>query len=749
MKLSVLQLLALASFAPCLIFSQDAPLPPEDPVSTSLVFVTHGPPRPVIPLPGESSTSLANIPGNYEPNPSSLPVTEPVAPGQPIATPVLGNEPGSESADQPSEPQPTTIPGEAAPGADETAVLPGTGPGEGGALPETSGADQLPTASPSGTVSTSVNDGNAGPNPVDDPGATESGSPGTKSPGDVDVNASSAATSAGQDENPSPIDGETQPAVSQTQAPSEGGSTVTHDVLGPPQVTSEAAGPKSTAEGDGPPVAAAPGTETEGEQATVTGTDGEVVTWSAVRDPEHTDNTQTRTQTDDDGAIIIIFPGGWKWSPVGGIRGGPLPTSNPKPIDNGKDDPDDDDKAEDEDDNDEEECTTTAPPKCTLTLSYYTGEDGTGTSTRIGSCAPITGCVSGEQSTTTTTIASDVPRITGILENNNFGREDIDLGPMEEDTVKYFAEIFKKWGISSNNTEDEPPKPSCDMYAYGSDAECMELFSASFCDTVDEDKNEAVSRNLTYQDVVGDAKRAVATGAERRSLWRRQSKCSSHEFDFEWTGADGSCDLSCSKAFSQLQTQCYRPLYFPGLAAKGSINIGCGTYSYCVSKKLDSASTTLPSGSATATSEAKTRTAEPKPTTTEVKFEVRNLQCNNEDDFWGHADISDRGVKGVIENACSHSSHENLYMTPDSKPYVKEFEDVDTHKHRVTWSWIDGCSMKNEKVKVFDPLDEGILPGNNTRCGIVMGDTWWDCNNGGVGGSEDVGCVRYLLESGI
>lgn len=124
---------------------------------------------------------------------------------------------------------------------------------------------------------------------------------------------------------------------------------------------------------------ATPGTEPEGEQATVTSSDDEVVTWSAVRDPEHIDNTKTITQTDDDGAIVPIFPGGWWWSRLDGLKGGPLPTGNPKPIDNGKDDPEEDDKDEDDDDDDEEKCTTTAPPRCTLTLSYYTGEDGEGT----------------------------------------------------------------------------------------------------------------------------------------------------------------------------------------------------------------------------------------------------------------------------------------------------------------------------------------------------------------------------------
>jgi hypothetical protein len=112
-------------------------------------------------------------------------------------------------------------------------------------------------------------------------------------------------------------------------------------------------------------VTSAPGTKTktERQQATITGTDGKIATWTAIRDPDHTDNAQTQTQTDDDGGVILIFPGGWKWISVpGGNKGGPMPTMNPAPGGNGKSDPDNDD--------DDENCTTTAPPKCTLTMSY-------------------------------------------------------------------------------------------------------------------------------------------------------------------------------------------------------------------------------------------------------------------------------------------------------------------------------------------------------------------------------------------
>jgi len=158
-----------------------------------------------------------------------------------------------------------------------------------------------------------------------------------------------------------------------TTTPSRGTAT------DPSEATTRPADPKSTATNDDPLLTSPAPSKTRGQQTTVTGTDGETATWSAVRDPELSDVTQTQTQTDDDGAIIVIFPGGWKWSPVGGgKKGGPTPTAVPTVEGDGEDDPEDED--EDEDDDDEEErCTSTRPPTCTMTMSYYTNDKGEGT----------------------------------------------------------------------------------------------------------------------------------------------------------------------------------------------------------------------------------------------------------------------------------------------------------------------------------------------------------------------------------
>lgn len=173
---------------------------------------------------------------------------------------------------------------------------------------------------------------------------------------------------------------QTRPNVSETHITSGTESGGLHNtsqgghITDPIEATTGAAVPKSTAISEEPVVTSHELSETPIQQTEITDTDGQVVTWSATRDPQHTDNFRTVTQTDDDGGLIVMFPGGWKWSPIGGgKKGGPTPTADPTLGDDKNEDPDD------EDDDDRETCTSSAPPKCTLTMSYYTQEDGVGT----------------------------------------------------------------------------------------------------------------------------------------------------------------------------------------------------------------------------------------------------------------------------------------------------------------------------------------------------------------------------------
>lgn len=119
-------------------------------------------------------------------------------------------------------------------------------------------------------------------------------------------------------------------------------------------------------------------------EVTVTGSKGVVATYVASQDPKYTTNRKSITTTDDHGHNIIIFPGGWRWIPLGlpplGLP--PPPKSNPDPHDHdnhgGKDDGHSEDHrtSHSKSSTSSARCTTTAPPECTKTVSFVTSGTG-------------------------------------------------------------------------------------------------------------------------------------------------------------------------------------------------------------------------------------------------------------------------------------------------------------------------------------------------------------------------------------
>ncbi|KAM0454010.1 hypothetical protein ACHAO4_004758 [Trichoderma viride] len=116
----------------------------------------------------------------------------------------------------------------------------------------------------------------------------------------------------------------------------------------------------------------------------VTGSKGIVATYSATRDPKYTTNRKTITTTDDHGHNIVIFPGGWRWIPIGlpPLRLPPPPKSNPDPHDHDDHGGNDDGHSEDhrtshsKSSTSSARCTTTEPPECTKTVSFITSGTG-------------------------------------------------------------------------------------------------------------------------------------------------------------------------------------------------------------------------------------------------------------------------------------------------------------------------------------------------------------------------------------
>lgn len=119
-------------------------------------------------------------------------------------------------------------------------------------------------------------------------------------------------------------------------------------------------------------------------EITVTGSKGIVATYVATQDPKYTTNRKTITTTDDHRHDIIIFPGGWRWIPIGlpPLRLPSPPKLNPDPHDHDNHGGNDDGHSEDHRTSHSKwstssaRCITTTPPECTKTVSFVTGATG-------------------------------------------------------------------------------------------------------------------------------------------------------------------------------------------------------------------------------------------------------------------------------------------------------------------------------------------------------------------------------------
>ncbi|UKZ81306.1 hypothetical protein TrVFT333_009078 [Trichoderma virens FT-333] len=411
----------------------------------------------------------------------------------------------------------------------------------------------------------------------------------------------------------------------------------------------------------------------------ITGSMGTVVTYVATRDPKYTTNTRTTTATDDRGDDVIIYPG----------------ALNPDPEDHDHDHDRDQSKSTTE----SEDCTTTKPPSCTKTVSYISS--GTGfTSTILGTCPPVSGCISGEQSTTTTTIATSRPYIW-----IKYPLEPDFADPLEEiddDTIQYFNDLFDKQDISLE--DDENLVASCGGNTPGIPVFCLNSFSTDFCQEVHADLG--------------------LTGIHPRRLLTKRNLCSDWSFEFRWSGALFECRKSCLDYLDIVRNECFQ---FKS-NDEGFLDAGCGTYNLVI-KPILSTSTS-------------TSTTESPPEPTEIPktpLELKPVMCEDEANFPGHGDVHKGDQKRQAESFCETyflEGQHDLYMGPQNTTVWATTGFIETNLY-FSVSWIDGCETTVDSQNAMLPL------GNDMACSDILVKTYRDCINGGVGGYIDAGCLRY------
>ncbi|KAH7234373.1 hypothetical protein B0J15DRAFT_408041 [Fusarium solani] len=529
-----------------------------------------------------------------------------------------------------------------------------------------------------------------------------------------------AGTSAGASFDSSAASGETS-AVPENPDKNTGASS---SPTGPPE---------SSDNWHLPPLTPEPTEPAETETA-VTGTDGVVVTYTATKDPKETDLTEKKTTTDDDGFVIIIWPGGWKWVPKGGhapTNRPPAPTKEPKHNDD--DNPSSTTPTPTSYDSTttptetSTECSATEPPECTITVSYtWMGDDYS--STTLGECPATSGCVTGEQSTTTTYVAETLP-----LDEEFEPPEEIDDSNHSEDADEETNDWFEDWfdengfGLGSNVLS-----PECDGERTRVDYECFLGLFPTFCTEVNENPKDELSRDLTSSDKFGaEEKRGLLSSW----LTRREEKCKGYTYTFEWSGEDGDneCDDTCLGAFGQIAAMCAVPRD-DGIYAEGQVDVGCGKYNYKVSENSVPTTTQI----------------EEEPTQTTTPLESQAPVCNEVADFKGHADISAEKVKDTALKVCARHPLDGGEYTDDESKKLGIWDEIEKKggvQFRYSIYWIEGCILEGDNTQSpYQPM--GL--GNGHPCVTTFMDMWYGCNNNeGVGGYMDVGCIRYRVDAGV
>lgn len=205
-----------------------------------------------------------------------------------------------------------------------------------------------------------------------------------------------------------------------------------------------------------------------------------------------------------------------------------------------------------------------------------------------------------------------------------------------------------------------------------------------------------------------------------------------------------SCPVSCAEAYRAIADS---PCGHTGgdqnaMARSGFLNVGCGTYSYDI---------LVPGGGSV----------------TDTPLEFRDQLCYREDQWPKHGDVSEKKVKEVANSVCGKADKSGKKV-PEMMGREDERWELVKGSLRVSVEWISGCTLKggaNEQDTRWPLGYDG-----HVDCYLMFYENWRNCkslrplpschglslflltidrfdigNNGGVGGSRQVGCLEYSL----
>ncbi|GKT54751.1 glycoside hydrolase family 18 protein [Colletotrichum tofieldiae] len=120
--------------------------------------------------------------------------------------------------------------------------------------------------------------------------------------------------------------------------------------------------------------------------------------------------------------------------------------------------------------------------------------------------------------------------------------------------------------------------------------------------------------------------------------------------------------------------------------------------------------------------------------------------CNIEADYNPHDPIDSQKQEKGVSAFCGLLRGKGGYLEPGMVSQRVEFQDDNGGRHHYKVEWTAGCLTEVESQAIRRPL--GHLSAS-PNCDDLMRDNYLKCNNGGVGGKVQIGCLIYTYNGGI
>jgi hypothetical protein len=132
--------------------------------------------------------------------------------------------------------------------------------------------------------------------------------------------------------------------------------------------------------------------------------------------------------------------------------------------------------------------------------------------------------------------------------------------------------------------------------------------------------------------------------------------------------------------------------------------------------------------------------------------------CHKESDFSGHGGVWGPNVARFADWWCSkyrldmtmvHVWGDSLYLGPGPEVYWGLWVDEVEVTHYYSVRWVEGCITTVARQNVVYPLHPFGVWSETPACRDVLYSSYSSCNNGGVGGFTQVGCLMYEYTGGL